>query len=143
MDSHPHWGHDESRHLMEEMEQLIASGESGRKASEILHIKYPSHTSSSIRNKFLRYKESGGRSHGNQIFTDSEIEEIIGCLEAWSLANRGLCKSFVVEHLGRMRDVEGWNARSWLDDLIASQSDRLKLIPTVSKDPSRVTNEVK
>jgi hypothetical protein len=72
---------------MEEMEQLIASGESVKKASEILHVNHPDHTPSSIRNKFLRFKESGGRSHGNQIFTDSEIEEIIGCLEAFSLAN--------------------------------------------------------
>ncbi len=115
MDSHPHWDHDDSRHLMEEMGQLIASGKSQRKAAETVHLKHTEHTASSIRNKFQRFKDSGGRSHINQIFTDSEIEEIIGCLEAWSLANQGRCKSFVVEHLERTRHFDGWNARSWLE----------------------------
>lgn len=128
---------------MEEMEKLIESGDSGREAAEIVHLKHPEHSVASIRNKFLRFKNSGGRSHGNQIFKDSEIEEVIGCLEAWSLANRGHCKSFVVQHLERIRHVEGWNARSWLDDLVASHSDRLKMIATASIDPSRVTNDVK
>jgi hypothetical protein len=143
MEGAPHWDHDDSRHIIEEVEKLVKDGLSARKAADQVQLNHLEHSAEDIRSKYKRYLRNGGRSHGNQIFTDSQIEEIIGCLQAWSLANRGLCKSFVVEHLGRMRGVEGWNARSWLDELIASHSDRLKLIPTVSIDPSRVTNEVK
>ena len=143
MEGAPHWDHDDSRHIIEEVEKLVKDGLSARKAAAQVQLNHLEHSAEDIRSKYNRYLRNGGRSHGNQIFTDSEIEEIIGCLQAWSLANRGLCKSFVVEHLERIRHVDEWNARSWLDDLIASHSDRLKLIPTVSIDPSRVTNEVK
>jgi hypothetical protein len=128
---------------MEEMDELTKEGMSKNMAAIKVQLKHQEHSSESIRKKYDRYLLSGGRSHGNQKFTDSQIEEIIGCLQAWSLANRGLCKSFVVEHLQKIRQEEGWNARSWLDDLIAKHPDRLKLMFTASIDPSRVTNEVK
>jgi len=143
MEGAPHWDNDDSRHIMEEVEKLVKGGCTAREAAAQVQLKHVEHSTEGIRSKYKRYLRNGGRSHGNQIFTDKEVEEIIGCLEAWSLANRGHCKSFAVEHLEKIRHVEGWNARSWLDELIATHSDRLKLISTVSIDPSRVTNDVK
>lgn len=126
MEGAPHWDHDDSRHIIEEVEKLVKGGLTARKAAAQVQLNHLEHSAEDIRSKYRRYLGNGGRSHGNQIFTDSQIEEIIGCLEAWSLANRGLCKSFVVNHLERTRHGEGWDARSWLDGLIASHSDRLK-----------------
>ena len=124
MEGAPHWDHDDSRHIIEEVEKLVKDGLSARKAADQVQLNHLGHSAEDIRSKYKRYLRNGGRSHGNQIFTDSQIEEIIGCLQAWSLANRGLCKSFVVEYLERTLHVKGWNARSWLDGLIANSPSK-------------------
>jgi len=85
---------------------------------------------------------AGGRSHGHQIFNDSDEEEIMGVLEAFSLANRGLSKQLVVLHLEKLRGSHGWDARQWLDGLIARHSERFQYMFTVPIDPKRVKEEV-
>lgn len=62
----------------------MRNGMTQMKAVVTVNRNHPEHTVDSIRSKHNRYLKNGGRSDGHQIFTDSEIEQIIGCLQAWS-----------------------------------------------------------
>jgi hypothetical protein len=87
MEHFPHWDHDTSRTLMEEMNEIIGSGKSELMAANLMHDKYPDYSVESIRSKQNKYQRNGGLSHINQIFNDCEIAEIIGILETFSLVN--------------------------------------------------------
>ena len=55
MESHPHWEHDDSRHIMEEMDELTKEGMSKNMAAITVQLKHQEHSSESIRKKYNRY----------------------------------------------------------------------------------------
>ena len=67
MEGAPHWDHDDSRHIIEEVEKLVKDGLSARKAADQVQLSHLEHSAEDIRSKYKRYLRNGGRSHGNQI----------------------------------------------------------------------------
>jgi hypothetical protein len=79
-----------------------------------------------LRQKFLRMKKSGGRHHGNQLFSVEQEETFVGVLQAFSMKNRGLTKAMFLREVTKLRDgSEKWNGDKWFHGFLRRHKQRL------------------
>lgn len=78
--------------------------------------------------RYLRYLSNQKKSHGNNIFTFSEEQEILGTIIAWSLLNRGLTKQMLFVGIKAIRpDLSNWNPSNWFKRFLDRFHDQIRL----------------
>lgn len=79
--------------IFSEIDEINATMKNMQAACKIIHSKYTlAITLRALYERYKRYISNNKKYHGNNIFSFSEEEKIVGMIEAWSLLNHGLTK---------------------------------------------------
>ena len=96
MDNHKTFNFDEDLRIWGKMNQLIEAGASVRSAAQEVCEEFGV-SAETISNKFQRMSLSGGRAHGNLLFTLGEEETLVGVAQGFSMSQRDLTLSIFKE----------------------------------------------
>ena len=149
MDIRKTFNFDEALLIFGKMNQLIEAGVSARSAAqEVCEVFGVS--AATIRGKFQRMLSSGGRAHGNSIFTLEEEETLVGVAQGFSMLHRDLTlsifkeivKAFRIRVHGATKETNEWDPSDWLSGFLENHKSKLTLSHVARLGHERVDEKV-
>lgn len=115
--------------VFSEIDEIIEAANGTMAACREIHSKYSlKMTLDSLYRAYRRYIDSQFRNHGNNKFSISEEEQILGTIVGWSLLNRGLTKRMLFIGIRQLRDdLSNWNPTHWFKRFLRRYRDQIVL----------------
>lgn len=77
--------------------------------------------------KYYRMNKNGEKIFGNMIFSGIEEESLVGLIEGFSLLNKPLSRSMLIEHVHTLRpNLLNWEPKFWVTHFLERHKSRIK-----------------